>query len=117
MGAAFTPSSATARERAPWLSPGAAKVLDRGVSVELPSRNQPHVADGNPDGDGSVDVDESSLEQQTEQGRLPGGRAQQDALYHHHQLLQVGRRPRLLSCRRGRLRRKGRRQRLSRRVG
>ena len=38
----------------------------QGVGVELPSRNQPYVADGDPDGHGSVDVDESPLEQRTE---------------------------------------------------
>ena len=119
MGVSFTPSSLTTHECARWLlSDAAEKVCTGGVSVELSGRNQPRVTDGDPDGDGSVDVDESALEQRTEQGRLPGGRAQQDALHDHHQLLQVGRRARLLSCRRGRLwRRKGRRQRLSRRAG
>ena len=65
------------------------RICTGGVSVELPGRNQPRVADCDSDGDGSVDVDESSLEQRTKQGRFPGGRPQQDALYHHHQLLQV----------------------------
>ena len=39
-----------------------AAAICRGTGLELPSRNQPHVADGDPDGDGSVDVDELSLE-------------------------------------------------------
>src|SRR5258705_8828176 len=55
------------------LSPAAGCGHLQGVGVELPSRNQPYVADGDPDGHGSVDVDESTLEQRTEQGRLPGG--------------------------------------------
>ncbi len=48
----------------------------RGAILELPGRNQPHVADRHRDGDGPVRVDESSLEKRTEQGRLSGGCAQ-----------------------------------------
>src|SRR6266700_1396492 len=41
-----------------------------GAIFELPSRNQPRVADRHRDGDGPVRVDESSVEKRTEQGRF-----------------------------------------------
>ena len=47
-----------------------------GAILELPSRNQPRVADRHRDGDGPVRIDESSLEKRTEQGRLSGRCAQ-----------------------------------------
>ena len=47
-----------------------------GAIFELPSRNQPRVADRHRDGDGPVRVDESSVEKRTEQGRFSGGCAQ-----------------------------------------
>jgi hypothetical protein len=47
-----------------------------GAILELPSRNQPRVADRHRDGDGPVRVDESSVEKRTEQGRFSGGCAQ-----------------------------------------
>src|ERR1700681_134580 len=88
-----------------------------GGVLELSSRNQPRVTDRHRDGDGSVLIDEPSVEKRTEQGRLSGGRAQQDALHAHYHLLQVRRRPRLLSRRGGRLRRGRSSQRLSRSAG
>src|SRR5216683_3536191 len=59
-----------------------------GGVLELSSRNQSRVADRHRDGDGSVVIDESSVEKRTEQGRLSGGCAQQDALHAHYHLLQ-----------------------------
>ena len=47
-----------------------------GCIVELPSRNQPRVADRHRDGDGPVRVDESSVKKRAEQGRFSGGCAQ-----------------------------------------
>src|SRR6266568_1341348 len=54
----------------------AVAALRGGAILELPSRNQPCVADRHRDGDGPVRVDESSVEKRTEQGRLSGGCAQ-----------------------------------------
>src|SRR5882724_1479871 len=47
-----------------------------GAIIELPSRNQPRVADRHRDGDGPVRVDESSIKKRAEQGRFSGGCAQ-----------------------------------------
>src|SRR5262245_8206229 len=91
--------------------------LSSGAADELSSRDQSCIADRHRHGDGSIHLDESAAEERTEQGRLSGGCAQQDALHDHHQLLQSRWRARLLLRRRGRLRRGGRSQRLSRRVG
>src|SRR5260370_40570281 len=66
----------------------AAQANSSGVAYDLPSRNQPCVANGDPDSDGPVRVDEPSTEKRAEQGRLSCGCAQQDPLYAHHQLLQ-----------------------------
>src|SRR6266699_2286071 len=54
----------------------AVAALRGGAILELPSRNQPRVADRHRDGDGPVRVDESSVEKRAEQGRLSGGCAQ-----------------------------------------